>query len=268
MERAVEAARQGDLLYFSSLPAAELAVLIQRRDDDERSLLHTACSTPNTDLVHFLADHGAAPCVTWVDEEGWTPLHTAASAGQAATAGLLLSLGADSNALTAQQRSPLHYAASKGQEAVARLLLGSGAHADARDCLGATPLHRAAATGRTPVVKLLLGEGGAQLDPRNKDGATPLLLATMGGHQTAALFLAAKGADVEVRRPACVLPAWCMKFAAAAAPRCSRTHHQSWVRRPRTPPRRQRTAKVRRRWARPQRMASCATGLWRWPRGR
>jgi 26S proteasome non-ATPase regulatory subunit 10 len=205
MERAVEAARQGDLLHFSSLPAGELAALITKRDDDERSLLHTACSTPNTDLVQFLVDHGAAQCVKWADEEGWTPLHTAASAGQVATAKLLLSLGADANALTAQKRSALHYAASKGQEALARLLLESGAQADARDCLGATPLHRAAATGRTPVIKVLLGDGGAQLDPRNNDGATPLLLAAMGGHQTAALLLAARGADVEVRR--CMLPA-------------------------------------------------------------
>ena len=130
--------------------------------------------------------------------QGWTPLHTATSAGLEQIATLLVSLGADVNAATAQKRTPLHYAASKGQAALAALLLQGGAASGVKDCLGATPLHRAASTGRVEVIKLLL-QAGAKIDARNQDGATPLLLAALGGHQAASIYLAAKGADVEVR---------------------------------------------------------------------
>lgn len=130
--------------------------------------------------------------------QGWTPLHTATSAGQEATARLLVSLGADVNAATQQQRTALHYACSKGLAALASLLLQSGAQSGCRDVLGDSPLHRAASMGRVDVMRVLLAGGKAKLDARNKEGATPLLLAAIGGHQAAALFLAAQGADVEV----------------------------------------------------------------------
>lgn len=68
---------------------------------------------------------------------------------------------------------------------------------DAKDCTGATALHRAASTGRTDIIRLLLG-AKAKIDARNKDKATPLLLAAIAGHQPAAILLAGKGADVEV----------------------------------------------------------------------
>lgn len=136
--------------------------------------------------------------------QGWTPLHTAVSAAQEATVKLLLSLGADVNAATAQKRTALHYAASKGLTALAQLLLDSGAEVDARDVMRATPLHRAAATGHTGVIRVLLNrQPKPKLDARNQEGATPLLLAALGGHQAAALLLTAQGADVEVRPCTC-----------------------------------------------------------------
>lgn len=127
---------------------------------------------------------------------------------------LLLSLGGDAGAVTAQKRSPLHYAASKGQAGLAGALLEAGAAVDGKDCTGNTPLHRAAATGRVDVVKLLLDAGGAKLDARNREQQTPLLLAAMGGHHAAALLLAGRGADVEVR------PAWCMARESTGAAEC------------------------------------------------
>lgn len=68
MERAVEAARQGDLSYFSPLPADELSKLLKLKDEDQRSLLHTACGS-NLGLVQFLAVRGAQQHVNDVDEE-------------------------------------------------------------------------------------------------------------------------------------------------------------------------------------------------------
>ena len=79
------------------------------------------------------------------------------------------------------------------------------AQVDSKDCTGATALHRAASTGRTDVIRALLA-AGARINARNADKATPLLLAAIAGHQPAAILLAGKGADVEVRPPARLQP--------------------------------------------------------------
>ena len=229
MEAAVEAARRGDAIYFA-LSADQLAAVVNSRDDDHRSLLHTAAAAGSLQTVQFLAEHGAKALVNDADEEarccssrehigmialalagaarpqpppppppppplplclqhtasyrfpfsvsglhrqrgcspdmptgfayratvhmqGWTPLHSAASAGHESVAALLVSLGAAASATTAQQRTPLHYAASKGQAGIVALLLGAGAPADARDATGTTALHRAAATGRLGICR-------------------------------------------------------------------------------------------------------------------
>ena len=122
---------------------------------------------------------------------------SAVSCGHEGVVSLLLGLGGDPNAATASARRPLHYSASKGLPAIVRLLLQAGAEAEAKDVTGATPLHRAAATGRLDVVRLLMEEARCRVDPRNGEGATPLLLACMGGYQAVGAYLAAKGADVE-----------------------------------------------------------------------
>ena len=72
MERAAEAARPGDLLYFSSLPTDQLAPLIKQKDEDQRSLLHIAVGSGNLGLVQFFADHGCK--VLDADEEVRTVL--------------------------------------------------------------------------------------------------------------------------------------------------------------------------------------------------
>lgn len=48
-------------------------------------------------------------------------------------------------------------------------------------------------------LRVLIEEGRSKVDARNKEGSTPLLLAAESGCQPAALYLASRGADVEVR---------------------------------------------------------------------
>lgn len=59
--------------------------------------------------------------------------------------------------------------------------------------------HRAASAGRVEALRVLIEEGRSKVDARNKEGSTPLLLAAESGCQPAALYLASRGADVEVR---------------------------------------------------------------------
>jgi RNA polymerase sigma factor (sigma-70 family) len=71
----------------------------------------------------------------------------------------------------------VHLAADLGHLEVLELLLSGGAEVDPRDLYGRSPLHCAAAgCASIAVAELLLGRG-AELDARTRDGLTPLALA-------------------------------------------------------------------------------------------
>lgn len=198
MLRAAEAAREGNAQYFTTLPSEELTILMGRRDEDGRSLIHNAAVGGNLTLMQLLIDRGCTPLLTGTDPEGWTPLLSAVSCGHEDISRLLLSLGVDPNTANKQGRTALHYAASKGRTALIQVLLQSGASPTSKDCTGSIPLHRAAGAGRLEAVKLLLQATPKHLiDARDASGATPLLVAAIGGHQSSAILLAGSGADVE-----------------------------------------------------------------------
>jgi 26S proteasome non-ATPase regulatory subunit 10 len=199
MERAAESARAGDVAYFEGLAPEARARLAApaARDADGRSLLHSAAAGGSLPLLELLVAAGAAGAVGAADDEGWTPLHSAISAGHEAAAALLLSLGAPADARTAQRRTPLHYAASRGRAPLVAALLAAGADAGARDTGGAAPAHRAAAGGHVaPLRALLAAERAPPVDARDAGGATALLLAAQAGHAPAAVLLVGAGADV------------------------------------------------------------------------
>ncbi|KAG2494023.1 hypothetical protein HYH03_007948 [Edaphochlamys debaryana] len=201
MEKAAQHARDGDLAYFESLPEDDLVRLCKRKDEDDRSLLHSAAGSGNLELVQLLVTKGQSGSkVNDQDEEGWTPLQSAASCGYEAVVGLLLQLGADVDTANSGGRTALHYAASKGKAAVVRQLLSAGAQVDVRDTTGSTALHRAASAGKIDCVKALVEQGKASLSAQDKTGATPLFVAVQCDQASVAFYLAAKGrpASLEV----------------------------------------------------------------------
>jgi len=118
---------------------------------------------------------------------GDTAVHLAAAGYRVEIVRLLLAAGADPNAAGNHRRSgPLHYAAdgyisgpawdAKMQVATLRCLLDAGAEINSRDKNGATPLHRAVRTRCALAVRCLLHAGS---DPtlRNKSGSTSFHLA-------------------------------------------------------------------------------------------
>ena len=113
---------------------------------------------------------------------GGTALITAAQSGDVAKVKKLLDAGADVEARTKDGRTALHEAAAAGNAAVVKLLLEHGADVEAR--LGRRTALHLATEGiiRADVVKRLL-EAGADVEAREKDGRTPLALATR--HATA-----------------------------------------------------------------------------------
>ncbi len=89
--------------------------------------------------------------------------------------------------------------ASKGNTALLQLLLKHSAKANAKDSTGSTPLHRAASANKAEAVKMLVEQGKANMEAKDKTGATPLFVAVDCRHANIAVYLASKGASLEVR---------------------------------------------------------------------
>ena len=127
------------------------------------------------------------------DENGWTPLNSAAVKGRNQIVKLLIEKGADLNAGT-----PLIYAATDGHMEVIELLIANGAdvNAKANDQLGGTALHMTANLGHKKVVELLVA-AGADVNAKMLHGMTPLHFAA--NNKGIAKFLIDKGADVNAK---------------------------------------------------------------------
>ncbi len=130
------------------------------------------------------------------DRDGRTPLVHAilADDADAAIVGLLVARGADVNRADAGQRwTPLHFAARDQRADLVRLLLDAGADVDPVDSFGNTPLWRAVMTaqGNLDTVHLLVARGA---DPRraNASDISPLDVARSSGRGD--LTVALKGA--------------------------------------------------------------------------
>jgi len=131
----------------------------------------------------------AVPEIDRLNEEGFSQLHVAALAGDAAAARRLLSQGADPNIRQGRYRgTPLQYAAGAGHVAVVRLLLKHEADVDAADFIGRTPLMWGAMKGRTDVVRELL-RAGADSKAATATGWTAAEYALKRGHREAAAML-------------------------------------------------------------------------------
>lgn len=137
------------------------------------------------------------------DEFGYTPLTTAASAGDDDLAAFLLARGADPNVATADGYSPLLWAVEAGEggsTAVLARLIAAGADLHREGSNGWTPLHLAANRGMVEKCRLLL-DAGAEIDRRATidDGRTPMMEAAAAGNPEVVRLLLDRGADASLR---------------------------------------------------------------------
>ena len=134
------------------------------------------------------------PGPTARDARGNSPLMYAAALGSLESMRLLLDAGADPNVSNNFEATPLMWCA--GDAAKVRLLLSKGAKADDRSKLGRTPLLIAAYNdGAIEAARLLL-EKDADVNARDKGGASVLALAAAANNIELARILIAKGANV------------------------------------------------------------------------
>ena len=92
----------------------------------------------------------------------------------------------------------LHDAVEQGDWGGANQLLKQGADVNRRDADGWTALMLASFRGDTALARLLI-DRGAEVDAANEEGATSLMIALYSGHRDTALYLLGQGADPNVQ---------------------------------------------------------------------
>ncbi|XP_030047750.1 ankyrin repeat and SOCS box protein 10 isoform X1 [Microcaecilia unicolor] len=104
--------------------------------------LHEACENSCTESVQLLLSHGANPNA--VSEDGYCPLHCCKTTNSIQCAKLLLQYGAHVNVETEEEDdTPLHIAARQGLEEHVNLFLDYGASLEKQNDEGHTPLNAA-----------------------------------------------------------------------------------------------------------------------------
>ncbi len=200
------------------------------RQPTERELLpvifpiHEAARIGDVEQIKFLFQN-APDIVNATDQKGLTPLHVAAANKQFAVAQTLLGLRAKVSTKAVSGQTPLHIAVRNGDAAITGLLITNRALIDARDNFENTPLLLAlqaadaealdggGLAAKTTFVasnslaalrvqqfrlaSLLVG-AHADVNARNRFGATPLTESVRLGNEAVVNLLLANGANPNV----------------------------------------------------------------------
>ncbi|TVU30031.1 hypothetical protein EJB05_21633 [Eragrostis curvula] len=158
------AARNGHLEVCRYL-VEELGMDVNAVNDTGRPLLVSTVLSENATVIKYLLDHGADP--DKADNDGFSPLHTAAGIGDCEIVELLLAKGAYVDPLSVECGTPLHIAAKERQDGTMKILLDHNADFKRTYNLfgiyGMTPLFQAISYSSVKCVKLLV-EAGADIN--------------------------------------------------------------------------------------------------------
>uniref|UniRef100_A0A3B3WTK2 Uncharacterized protein n=1 Tax=Poecilia mexicana TaxID=48701 RepID=A0A3B3WTK2_9TELE len=135
-------------------------------------------------------------CPTKLDAEGKSRFHLCASRGRLDCLEVIISHGADVG-VTDGAFSALHLAAKNNQHECLKRLLQERLAVDCTDSIGRTPLHHAISGCLSSTETLW--DFKANLDVRDDDGATPLLLAAQLSRVELCVFLLGRGANANTQ---------------------------------------------------------------------
>ena len=164
---------------------------------------------------HDLAEHLIAEHPEHVTAKGGflaTPIHAAASAGQADILSLLIQYGADVNGQGTFGETPLSIASMNARLEAGLCLLNNGADVDARNIYNDTALIYAIDCDSVEFTRMLL-EHGAAINAPCEAHRTPLHWAVYNGRTGLVRLLLEHGADANARddygkTPSQVVPSW------------------------------------------------------------
>lgn len=188
--------------------------------------LHWAAANDNTNLIALLLKHGAN--IESRNEQGKTPLLVAHDHDNFSALEFLLALGADINAKDTNGNTALHLRAAAQSDLIPpqmrsmmEFLLAHGADVNARNYSGETPLHRVAAGKgfytRDPAkeseawIQPLVNHH-ANLEARDRNGCTPLALATQNYNRPIIEALVKHGAQLNAQdKSGATIIEWALK---------------------------------------------------------
>lgn len=175
-------------------PEPDEATDVVQYDLTQTQSLWAAVARGDTSAAQSLLDAGADVNAQSI---GSSLLHIAAEASDAEMVSLLISEGADIEAVRLQRHRPLHIAAAAGDVATVQLLLDAGAQVDSESGGGfgnqVTPLDLAASFGRLDVIEVL-HQAGADIAHVTPDGHSAMTSAACNGELSAVRLLADLGA--------------------------------------------------------------------------
>lgn len=185
------------LLWLASTPAIGDSPADATIQDNGRTPLMTAARNGDNHRLEALIAGGAD--VNLANGNGGTAIMYAALSGRPETVSLLLAHHADVDAVAGNGWTALTMAAVKGHVDVARLLLGHGAEPNRADIYSWTPLMRAVYEKRPRIIKLLVEHDRTRVNQRGENGVTALHLAVLKADADAVKMLLGAGADPGIK---------------------------------------------------------------------
>ena len=166
-------------------------------DEDGNQPLHLACRQGHIETCTLLLSNGAD--VNAVNRSNQTPLLAAASSNRDCSelCSILLEHKAKIDAMDEDGNQSLHLACKQGHTRTCWLLVSNGADVNAVNRSNQTALHAAASSNRdySELCSILL-EHKAKIDAVDEDGKQPLHLACKQRHAATGNLLLSHGADV------------------------------------------------------------------------
>ncbi|XP_066477536.1 fibronectin type 3 and ankyrin repeat domains protein 1 [Tiliqua scincoides] len=194
--------------------------------------LHRAVSMNDIDAVVNIL-HGRQVLVHSLNKLGYTPLMVASQKGYTRLVEVLLENGSDVNQKNSSGKDSLMIACFAGHLDIVKFLRSKGASWTAKDLGGCTAMHWAADGGNSDVIEWMIEDGcevdtrdvglewtplmrlcamsgkvdvatlfidaGADVNLKDKDGKTPLMIASLNNHDNLVALLLDRGADMDIK---------------------------------------------------------------------
>ncbi|MBK5199226.1 MAG: quinoprotein dehydrogenase-associated putative ABC transporter substrate-binding protein [Methyloceanibacter sp.] len=161
--------------------------------------LSNAVVANDLDRVKFLVSKGAD--VNQPDNQGWTPLLSAARQRHDDMVKVLLELGADPNLAKSDGTTPLIAAANRDHVPSIKVLLEHGADIEKPGPEGLRPLPIAIAEDNYEAAKALMEAGANVNEPSSAEGLTPLMVAAaQSAPAEGAMFLPSSTRPIDIAK--------------------------------------------------------------------
>ena len=193
----VDAAKQGDRVAVRSMLDRGAGVNVNAPASDGSTALFWAVSRNDAEMVDLLLKAGAN--VNVANDYGATALYVASTNADEAIVAKLLDAKANPNAALSSGETPLMQAARRGKVEVVRTLLARGANPNAKESNGGQTALMWAISERHSAVTDELVKRGADVHARSNGGSTALMFAAQQGDAESARILLAAGARANDR---------------------------------------------------------------------